>query len=58
LRDSSGREYFAVLQHMAPARLKNDKSTKTGIKNKRLKAGWDDIYLADLLMRNSLLETS
>jgi hypothetical protein len=43
---------------MAPARLKNDKSTKTGIKNKRLKAGWDDIYLADLLMRNSLLETS
>jgi len=58
LRDSSGRENFAVLRHMTLALLKNDKSTKTGIKNKRLKAGWDNIYLADLLMRNSLLEAS
>ncbi|NCC29584.1 MAG: ISAs1 family transposase, partial [Gammaproteobacteria bacterium] len=32
----------------AMSRLKND-STKLGIKNKRLKAGWDEQYLAKLL---------
>ena len=54
LRDPSGRENFAVLRHMALTLLKNDKSTKTGIKNKRLKAGWDNDYLAKLLMQNPL----
>ena len=54
LRDPSGRENFAVLRHMALARLKNDKSTKTGIKNKRLKAGWNNDYLAKLLMQSPL----
>jgi len=39
---------------MALARLKNDKSTKTGIKNKRLKAGWNNDYLAKLLMQSPL----
>jgi predicted transposase YbfD/YdcC len=54
LRDPSGRENFAVLRHIALTRLKNDKSTKTGIKNKRLKAGWDNDYLAKLLMQKPL----
>jgi len=30
------------------------KSTKTGIKNKRLKAGWNNDYLAKLLMQSPL----
>jgi predicted transposase YbfD/YdcC len=54
LRDPSGRENFAVLRHIALTRLKNDKSTKTGIKNKRRKAGWDNDYLAKLLMQKPL----
>ena len=58
LRDPSGRENFAVLRHMALTRLKNDKSTKTGVKNKRLKAGWDNGYLEKLLMQNPLPQAS
>jgi predicted transposase YbfD/YdcC len=49
LRDPRARENFAVLRHIALTRLKNDKREKMGIKNKRLKAGWDDKYLAQLL---------
>jgi len=29
---------------------KQDKLTKLGVKNKRLKAGWDDDYRANLLL--------
>jgi len=49
LRDPRARENFAVLRHIALTRLKNDQRTKIGIKNKRLKAGWDDNYLSQLL---------
>ena len=49
LRDPRARENFAVLRHIALSRLKNDKREKMGIKNKRLKAGWDDNYLSQLL---------
>jgi predicted transposase YbfD/YdcC len=51
LRDPRARENFAVLRHIALTRLKNDKREKMGIKNKRLKAGWDDKYLSDLLCK-------
>ena len=51
LRDCQGRENFAVLRHIALSRLKNDKREKMGIKNKRLKAGWDDNYLSELLFK-------
>ena len=49
LRDPRARENFAVLRHIALTRLKNDQREKMGIKNKRLKAGWDDHYLSQLL---------
>ena len=49
LRDPRSRENFAVLRHIALSRLKNDQREKMGIKNKRLKAGWDDNYLSQLL---------
>jgi len=49
VRETQARENLAVLRHpVAMSRLKND-STKLGIKNKRLKAGWDERYLEKLL---------
>jgi predicted transposase YbfD/YdcC len=52
LRDPQARENFAVLRHLALSRLKNDKREKMGIKNKRLKAGWDEKYLSNLLFQS------
>jgi len=49
LRERNAAENFAVLRHIALGLLKNDTRTKLGIKNKRLKAGWDDRYLGNLL---------
>lgn len=48
VRESAARENLAVLRHIALTRLKKD-NTKLGIKNKRLKAGWDEGYLTKLL---------
>jgi len=44
VRETQARENLAVLRHIAISRLKND-NTKLGIKNKRLRAGWDERYL-------------
>jgi predicted transposase YbfD/YdcC len=49
VRDPAARENLAVLRHIALTRLKQDQRTKLGIHNKRLKAGWDERYLAELL---------
>ena len=40
---------MAIIRHMALNIVKNDKSSKTSIRGKRLKAGWDDKYLMKLL---------
>jgi predicted transposase YbfD/YdcC len=42
-------ENMARLRQMALNLLKREKSTRLGIKNKRLRAGWDDSYLRLLL---------
>jgi len=49
VRERNARENFAVLRHIALTRLKNDTTLKSGIKSKRLAAGWNDAYLAKLL---------
>jgi predicted transposase YbfD/YdcC len=49
VRLGHGPENFAVLRHIALNLLRQDSSTKLGIHNKRLKAGWDDEYLANLV---------
>ena len=50
MRKGHSAENFVVMRHVALNLLKKDKSVKLGIKNKRLKAGWDEGYLAKLLM--------
>jgi hypothetical protein len=40
---------MATLRRMALSLLKQDKTVKLGIKNKRLKATWDHDYLIRLL---------
>jgi predicted transposase YbfD/YdcC len=49
IRLGHGPENFAVLRHIALNLLRQDASTKLGVHNKRLKAGWDDEYLANLV---------
>jgi predicted transposase YbfD/YdcC len=49
LRKGHGAENFAILRHLALNLLKQDQSTKIGIHNKRLKAGWNNDYLETLL---------
>jgi len=48
VRNPAARENLAVLRHIALTRLKQDRHTKLGIQNKRLRAAWDDRYLAEL----------
>ncbi|HEX7641876.1 MAG TPA: ISAs1 family transposase [Burkholderiaceae bacterium] len=49
IRNGEAAQNFAVLRRIALNLLKNDKTTKLGVANKRLKAGWNVDYLAKLL---------
>ncbi len=49
IRKDNAPQNFAVLRHIASNLLQQEKSSKTGVKNKRLKAGWDNKYLEKLL---------
>lgn len=49
IRKDNAPENFAVLRHMALNLLKRETSLKKSIKAKRLKAGWDNDYLAKVL---------
>ena len=48
-RSGNAAQNFSVLNRIALNMLKNDTSTKRGIKGKRLKAGWDVRYLEKIL---------
>jgi predicted transposase YbfD/YdcC len=49
VRAGHGAQNFAVLRHIALNLLRQDRTTRAGIKARRLKAGWDDAYLRSLL---------
>lgn len=49
IRKDHGPENMATLRHIALNLLKQDKTTKVGIRSKRLKAGWDEVYLLKIL---------
>jgi predicted transposase YbfD/YdcC len=50
VRLGDGAENFAVLRRLALHLLKQETTTRIGIKGKRLKAGWSDAYLLKLLL--------
>ena len=49
VRLGHGPENLAVLRHIALNLLRQEPTAKVGIHNKRLKAGWDEAYLATLV---------
>jgi predicted transposase YbfD/YdcC len=50
VRLGDGAENFAVLRRLALHLLKQETTTRIGIKGKRLKAGWSDAYLLKILL--------
>lgn len=48
-REGNQAENFAIIRRFALNLLKRDSSVRLGVKNKRLKAGWDRNYLIHLL---------
>jgi predicted transposase YbfD/YdcC len=50
IRKDNAPENFSILRHIALNQLKKEKSIKNGIKSKRLKAGWDEQYLLQVLL--------
>jgi len=44
-----GAENLAVIRHLAVNLISQEKSAKGGTRAKRLKAGWDDQYLTQIL---------
>ena len=49
IRKGNASQNFAVVRHIATNLIKREKSVKLGVKNKRLKAGWDEDYLEKIL---------
>ncbi|NOZ73481.1 MAG: ISAs1 family transposase [Chloroflexi bacterium] len=49
IRKGNGPQNFAVLRHIALNLLKHNATCKLGIKNRRLRAGWDNDYLCSVL---------
>ena len=49
IRTDHAPENFSLLRHLALSALNQEKSAKLGVKNKRLRAGWDDNYLFKVL---------
>ncbi len=49
IRKGHGAHNFSILRRLALNLLRQDKTTRLGIKNKRLRAAWDPSYLISLL---------
>ena len=50
VRKDHGAENVSVLRRTALTLFKREKTAKAGIKNKRLRAGWDEEYLTKILL--------
>jgi predicted transposase YbfD/YdcC len=50
IRKNHGDVNFSTLRRTALSLLKNERTAKVGVKNKRLIAGWDEDYLAQVLL--------
>ena len=50
IRKGNGAENFAILRRIALNLLRQEKTSRIGIKAKRLKAGWDENYLLRVLL--------
>jgi len=48
-RAGNATQNFSILNKIALNLLKNEKSSKVGVKSRRLKAGWDNNYLIKVL---------
>lgn len=49
MRKGHSQENFVILRHLALSLLKQEKSSRRGLKGKRLKAGWGNKYLLKIL---------
>ncbi len=49
VRSGYADQNLSVIRRMALNLLKQDKTSKLGIKNKRLRAGWDNDYLSAVI---------
>lgn len=49
IRKDNSPENLAIIRHIALNLLKQEKTLKVGIKNKRKNAGWDDKYSIKVL---------
>ena len=49
IRTGNAPTNFTVLRHIALSALNQEKNAKIGLKNKRLRAAWDDRYLLKVL---------
>ena len=49
MREGNSAENFSILRRIALNLIRQDKSVKAGVKNRRLMAGWDDAYRQKLL---------
>ena len=54
IRKDNSPENLAIIRHIALNLLKQEKTLKVGVKNKRKNAGWDDNYLIKVLTSSSL----
>ncbi len=49
IRKDNAPENLAIIRHIALNLLKQEKTLKVGVKNKRKNAGWDEKYLLKVL---------
>jgi predicted transposase YbfD/YdcC len=48
-RKGNSTQNFSILNKIALNLLKNEKTSKIGVKSRRMKAGWDNLYLIKVL---------